>query len=75
LPNLTVRWLIARETLENQMAFRPPKASSPSVALIYGRASGLSNTFSKNIHNDDAQIAACGKLRAALRSRTGRAAL
>jgi hypothetical protein len=34
LPNLSVRWLIARETLENQMAFRPPKASSPSVVLI-----------------------------------------
>jgi hypothetical protein len=39
------------------MAFRPPKASSPSVVVIYGRASGLSNTFSKNIHID------CGKSR------------
>jgi hypothetical protein len=62
LPNLSVGWLDARETLENQMAFRPPKASSPSVALIYGGASGLSNTFSKNIHNDAAPTRPCGKL-------------
>src|SRR5450432_1778582 len=51
-PNLAVRWLSARETLENQMAFRPPKASSPSVVVIYGRPSGVSNTFSKKIHTN-----------------------
>ena len=62
-PDLAVRWLIARETLENQMANRPPKASSPSVErCIGGGLRGVKHFFKKDSHVA-ALTLACGKLR------------